>query len=357
MIQMFFSPIRVIGLGLTALIAAQLTTLLLAERSFLQKYQNISLQEWSFYDWTTAVLSLTAGICFAFAITPSKQRLKQAIQKKNTVGDLLFTAAIVLFLATSILMIWFPQIFNDHVSEVRIISLSQELFILAGFALLLVCAIRAISVPLPKIFGIPGWLLLSLISGCVFFLLLEEISFGQHIFGWATPDKFEGNAQSETNLHNFYTYHFEVVYYWAAMMCFMILPLIKLLPISQKFPKIFYYIPPVEFALAAVPIATLMYISWSIVALQFQFFLALAICGILYLRSEGVVKLKIGALLLSVAICLYTLIFFGEQLIDGYEPSEMRELAISIYIVAYAAWMFSKIKKSGVIKSPSTNQA
>lgn len=352
---MLFSSVRIIALGLIALIAAQLTTLLLAERNVLQKYQNISLQEWSFYDWTTAVLSLTAGICFAFVVTPPKQLLRQAIQEQTKVGDLLFTAAIILFLSTSILSLWFPQVFLDHVSEVRVISLSQELFILTGFALLSACAIRAVSIQLPRIFGIPGWLLLSLTSGCVLLLLLEEISFGQHIFGWSTPDNFEGNVQSETNFHNFYTYRFEIIYYWSAMMCFMILPLIKLFPISQKFPKIFYYIPPIQFALAAVPIGTLLYESWSIVALQFQFFLALGICSILYSRSEGTVKLKIGALLLSVAICLYTLVFFGERLVDGYEPSEMRELAISIYIAAYAAWIFSKVRKSGSTKSSSAN--
>lgn len=38
--------------------------------------------------------------------------------------------------------------------------------------------------------------------GCVYFLG-EEISWGQHLFGWATPDSWmEINDQGETNLHN-----------------------------------------------------------------------------------------------------------------------------------------------------------
>lgn len=37
------------------------------------------------------------------------------------------------------------------------------------------------------------------------FLLMEEISWGQRIFGWSTPEEFaELNAQSETNLHNMF---------------------------------------------------------------------------------------------------------------------------------------------------------
>lgn len=37
--------------------------------------------------------------------------------------------------------------------------------------------------------------------GCVF-LAGEELSWGQHVFGWATPEAFASNVQGETNLHN-----------------------------------------------------------------------------------------------------------------------------------------------------------
>ena len=46
-----------------------------------------------------------------------------------------------------------------------------------------------------------GWLLL-LIMGATYFAL-EEISYGQHMFGWGTADSWkELNDQDETNLHN-----------------------------------------------------------------------------------------------------------------------------------------------------------
>ena len=45
------------------------------------------------------------------------------------------------------------------------------------------------------------WLAL-LILGCIYYAG-EEISWGQHWFGWATPDAWMGvNDQGETNLHN-----------------------------------------------------------------------------------------------------------------------------------------------------------
>ena len=48
----------------------------------------------------------------------------------------------------------------------------------------------------------PAVLLCVFAFGCVF-LFAEEVSYGQHLFAWGTPDYFaENNAQLETNLHN-----------------------------------------------------------------------------------------------------------------------------------------------------------
>jgi hypothetical protein len=48
----------------------------------------------------------------------------------------------------------------------------------------------------------------------VFFVYaMEEVSWGQRIFGWATPEFIEkGNIQNETNLHNFINAYFRYLY-------------------------------------------------------------------------------------------------------------------------------------------------
>ena len=52
----------------------------------------------------------------------------------------------------------------------------------------------------------PNWFLkfwFGLAALCCFYVAGEEISWGQHIWDWATPDFWEGvNDQQETNLHN-----------------------------------------------------------------------------------------------------------------------------------------------------------
>ena len=50
--------------------------------------------------------------------------------------------------------------------------------------------------------GLPGTLLIAFAFGCLF-LYGEEVSYGQHLFGWRTPEGLaEANTQAETNLHN-----------------------------------------------------------------------------------------------------------------------------------------------------------
>lgn len=47
----------------------------------------------------------------------------------------------------------------------------------------------------------------------IFFLnAMEEISWGQRIFGWETPQTFEGNVQDETNLHNYFNQYYLLFY-------------------------------------------------------------------------------------------------------------------------------------------------
>lgn len=47
-------------------------------------------------------------------------------------------------------------------------------------------------------------LLYAMLAGAVLFVAGEEISWGQRIFGFGTPEELEGvNRQGETNIHNF----------------------------------------------------------------------------------------------------------------------------------------------------------
>lgn len=74
----------------------------------------------------------------------------------------------------------------------------QALIMLFSFLLASACVLnkRVSKTPLLR-----GWFFLTAI--CSLYVLAEEISYGQHIWEWATPDFWRGvNDQEETNLHN-----------------------------------------------------------------------------------------------------------------------------------------------------------
>jgi hypothetical protein len=69
----------------------------------------------------------------------------------------------------------------------------------------------------------------------IFFLnAMEEISWGQRIFGWETPQTFEGNVQDETNLHNYFNQYYLLFY--RLLVLFPIVIFISIwLELSQRF--------------------------------------------------------------------------------------------------------------------------
>jgi hypothetical protein len=72
----------------------------------------------------------------------------------------------------------------------------------------------------------PRWLWVVLALAAVGFFVIggEEISWGQRIFGWSTPEVFKDtNVQDETNLHNVFNSIFPILYRFP-----VVLPLILL---------------------------------------------------------------------------------------------------------------------------------
>jgi hypothetical protein len=86
--------------------------------------------------------------------------------------------------------------------------------------ILMVIAVLLIGLSIPKLRKDAQFVnsrnlitLIYLFLMLVFFLnAMEEISWGQRIFGWETPQTFEGNVQEETNLHNYFNQYYLLFY-------------------------------------------------------------------------------------------------------------------------------------------------
>ena len=85
---------------------------------------------------------------------------------------------------------------------------------------LMVISMVLIGVSIPKLRRDPHLVSYLNLLTLIYFILIslfllnamEEISWGQRIFGWETPQTFEGNVQNETNLHNYFNQYYLLFY-------------------------------------------------------------------------------------------------------------------------------------------------
>jgi lysylphosphatidylglycerol synthetase-like protein (DUF2156 family) len=97
--------------------------------------------------------------------------------------------------------VWFAIAGNDRMlkGEAGIVENMTVLFLVVAIGFCIASLSRANKLALTGF--LQAWLFI-LIMGAAYFAL-EEISYGQHMFGWGTADSWkELNDQDETNLHN-----------------------------------------------------------------------------------------------------------------------------------------------------------
>jgi hypothetical protein len=105
--------------------------------------------------------------------------------------------AALLFLSLTSLLAsdWYETWINQEVGG---IELAQALLAFLGFLVALGSLPLAVR-RAPR--WVAGWLLLAAL--CCLYVAGEETSWGQHLFGWSTPEEWAAlNDQNETNLHN-----------------------------------------------------------------------------------------------------------------------------------------------------------
>jgi len=119
----------------------------------------------------------------------------------------------------------FPRLFLWLVDEDALLEWLQFIFLLPASLLFAWISTRLLRTG-------PRWLgmLYALLALGAFFLAGEEISWGQRIFGWRTPEALEAvNAQHEISVHNIFGFHQLFIY--AAMLGGMygaLVPLVRL---------------------------------------------------------------------------------------------------------------------------------
>jgi hypothetical protein len=184
----------------------------------------------------------------------------------------------------------------------------------------------------------------------LFFMGMEEISWGQRIFGLQTPDIFKENSQNEVNLHNFITTEADTGYYIGICVLLIILPYLKLCFPAIFSKKFFQLLVPGPYIIivGVLPFA-FHYNKWNLLFTQIWFFSALIIILIIALSQK---RHRLGNFffLTFFLICFMQVTFLTTNstnpvLLSG-RISEYKELFSQSALLIYSIDVYFKVKKS-----------
>jgi len=336
--------LALIGLALAAIVVSMLVDMTLFDRTFLYE----DTPDWQLSGAIRIMLGLIGGTALVFAVMPDRLPEPGLYRDSGLVGWALCAIALFSYgvhIWTVYVLAQAPDALFAAVTELGWIALLQEAAIAVALAFLLATAATGRALQGVKILGFPGRLLAVGMALAVLLLLLEEISYGQHYFGWGTPAQFEGNTQEETNLHNFYTIRFEMIYYGVAFAAFILAPLLlQLLPAGFR-SRLEHFIPPADFTFLAMPLVAGMYASWNIMPQQMMFFAGIMIFGTLLLRWRMVRSPAMLGLAIIMAVQMLYLMLGANQS-SGYEVAEIRENSICFALLGYSVWFWHRNRSS-----------
>ena len=170
------------------------------------------------------------------------------------------------FVMTGLMVVWNPELLQK-------LQYEDEIIETLSCTMLLLAAILMFSTLYTKRFHNTNFtirqLSLPISIGILFLLIsLEEISWGQRIIGFETPEAFSQNLQGEFNLHNFDSWLAENLYYATALCAFVLLPYAAAGARRQWHPLAAIFIPMPAFALIAAPVAFTQAEMWNNVPVQ-----------------------------------------------------------------------------------------
>lgn len=346
--ETFFHPARIpaefalLGAGLVLGAATAALKVAVTHRSLLEKY----VPALDGHTLSIAALCALSAALFALGIV-RKPAAGSPLAGSDT--ELVATAGavnILILAGTLVLLFSKPDLLNSWNDELGLVALLQDSLVAMALLLSPVAFARARRLETGRSIGKWGPWFVSLMATSLFLLLMEETSWGQHFVGWGTPSLFAGNVQNETNLHNFHTNEYELVYYGGAMFAFVLLPLWLAVPRGRPVEDIRIYVPPPAFAIAALPVATYMFIAWNIVPLQIMFFLAVFV-GLSIVRWNRLrTSAMAGLVISSMSAAQIAFLVAGNRLPESWELEEMRELTITWLLFVYMVWLCRNLARS-----------
>lgn len=305
----------------------------------LEKY----LPDWTATGLLRLAVSALAAWCLVAALRPSSKTSSLQGDVPSWLLVTLWTASFALLWAAVFAVLTWPDQIAGHVREGGILSVLTEVAFAFALVFLIVAARRARQAGSEKLLGMSPSQVILAITAVAFIVVMEEASWGQHWIGWGTPEVFDGNIQNETNIHNFYTHRFELVYYTAAVGAFVLLPYAWPDAPPRFLRGASLFVPPPLLAIALLPLCGFMFYTWNWVFLSIWFFAGVFIALDIARRATGVGAIS-ASLVMGAALVASQAMFlaWGITLDWGHELTEVREFGIAIAVLGYAVMIWNR---------------
>jgi hypothetical protein len=251
-----------------------------------------------------------------------------------------------LSLAFCVIFVCSPSLFSLLGRENGPVELLSAALCFLASAFYAATALTLVSIPenSGKRSFLPAALALTL-----FFIGMEEISWGQQIFIFQTPEIFEGNAQGETNLHNFATNLSENLYYGAAFLFLVVLPfLLGSESFSHRNSSPGAALLPGKLSImTAWVVQACNYDMWNGFPSQVSFFVTAAILASIA-ADEHHKRVSITAALLATCIAIQLIwLIFGDRFVRIWDITEFKEFFIPLAFSFNAMEMLGKVRIEG----------
>jgi len=289
------------------------------------------------YHFVQAAFAIAASALLVGALV--RARARSALLDREPMRRWEIGAGIVSLVAAaaaSALFLSEPAAFHAFAQEDRPLEWASALLLLGAAAIFGLHALRRRREPMTVLLALGLCLVLFLVG-------MEEISWGQRIFGFATPESLaEMNWQSEFNLHNVQTDLSETVYYFGAGLFLLVLPLLRdLLPPSVAAHRGLALAPRRSVALVAAPVAIFNYGHWDLLPIQLTILLGfwsmLAWHAAAKRRGDRANRLAWLVAAASLALGQALFLAFGELQADIPDATEYKEFFIALGLAWYGA--------------------
>ena len=252
---------------------------------------------------------------------------------------LVFLGLSLYFLGSIILERGYSLTLEDGIFETltAVFYLAGSLFCLIGFV-----AIRRRG-PSPGKYLLLGWAVLFLFFG------MEEISWGQRVFGLETPEFLaSSNLQDETNLHNLNSVYANRLFYSSVFLVGVVLP--SLVVFSSRFDSFIGHrgipLPQPELIVPFALAFTFASPEWMSTAPEFVVLLTATVVGLSLAIKTNVLQKDMGVSNMSnlhlwiglggVLLILLALLVFEDKLRHINQPNEIKEFLFSACFLVFA---------------------